>query len=63
MTTKEKFIYETEIKVRALKEALAVVKEYSVKELIIAALEGKIEGDEKFINYLKDSEDAKRNIL
>lgn len=64
MTIEEKFIYETEIKVQALKEALAVVKEYAIKELMIAALEGKIDGDEKFINYLKEGiENGKRNIL
>ena len=64
MTVEEKFIYETEIKVQALKEALAVVKEYPTKDFMIAALEGKIEGNERFINDLKEGvENAKRNIL
>lgn len=64
MTIEEKFIYETEIKVQALKEALELVKQYPTKDFIIAALDGKIEGNENFINYLKEGiENGKWNIL
>lgn len=64
MTREEKIIYETELKVQALKEALELVKQYSTKDFIIAALEGMIEGDENFVNSLKKvMKDGKRNIL
>lgn len=63
MTREEKFIYETEIKIQALKEALAVIKEYPTKDYMIAALEGKIEGNEKFVNNLKEVSNGERNIL
>lgn len=64
MTIEEKYIYETEIRILALKEALAIVKEYSDKRLMMAALEGKIEGNESFVNSLKESvKNEERNIL
>lgn len=63
MTREEKFIYETEIKIQALKEALAVIKKYPTKDYMIAALEGKIDGYEKFVNNLKEVSNGERNIL
>lgn len=64
MTIEEKFIYETSIRIEALKEALEIVKLYSPKEKIEAALEGAIQGNEFFLNNLKERvENEKRNIL
>lgn len=63
MTREEKFIYETEIEIQTLKEALAVIKECPTKDYMIAALEGKIEGNEKFVNNLKEMSNGERNIL
>lgn len=55
-------IKETEIKIQALKDALAVVERYSDKDFIIAVLKGKIEGCESFIKDIEEINE-KRNIL
>ena len=52
MTIEEKIIYDLKIRLAAFKEALTVVKQYSDKDFIIAALEGKIEGTETAIKDL-----------